>query len=87
MLDELLKKPNGARFYRADLHNHTPRDPAFHCLDMPIETEEQKRAFAREYVRFARLNQDLDIIGVTEHNHFLQWKLLLDHLSGSHGAG
>ncbi len=71
MLDDLLKLPNGARFYRADLHNHTPRDPAFHCDGMNVDTEEQKRAFAREYVRFARLVQGLDIIGITEHNDVL----------------
>ncbi len=68
MISDVLKLHNGARFYRADLHNHTPRDAAFHCGQMPIDTEEQKLAFAREYVRFARLTQHLDIIGITEHN-------------------
>lgn len=68
MLDDILKLPNGARFYRADLHNHTPRDTAFHCGGLSVDTDEQKQAFAREYVRFARLEQQLDIIGVTEHN-------------------
>ncbi len=68
MLDDILKLPNGARFYRADLHNHTPRDPAFHCGGLPVDTDEQRRSFAREYVRYARLEQQLDIIGVTEHN-------------------
>jgi hypothetical protein len=68
MLADILRLPNGARFYRADLHNHTPRDPAFHCGGLPVDTDEQKQAFAREYVRFARLEQQLDIIGVTEHN-------------------
>src|SRR3972149_2612430 len=72
MLDDLLKSPNGARFYRADLHNHTPHDAAFHCGGLNVDTEEQKRAFGREYVRFARLVQGLDIIGVTEHND-VEW--------------
>lgn len=68
MISDVFKLSNGARFYRADLHNHTPRDAAFHCGQMPVDTEEQKLAFACEYVRFARLDQNLDIIGITEHN-------------------
>lgn len=71
MLDDILRLPNGARFYRADLHNHTPRDSAFHCGTLAVDTEEQKQAFARAYVRFARMDQNLDIIGVTEHNDVL----------------
>ena len=27
MLDEILSLPNGARYYKADLHVHTPHDP------------------------------------------------------------
>jgi len=38
MLDDLLKSPNGARFYRADLHNHTPHDAAFHCGGLNVDT-------------------------------------------------
>ena len=68
LLDQLLQLPTGARFYRADLHNHTPADRAFHCGDHNVSTEEQKRSFARTYVRFARESRGLDIIGVTDHN-------------------
>ncbi len=68
MLDDILRLSNGARFYRADLHNHTPRDLAFHCGTLKVDTGQQKQAFARAYVRFARMDQNLDIIGVTEHN-------------------
>ena len=52
MLDEILALPNGARFYKCDLHTHTPFDSRFHCAGWPVETEEQKRAFARELVRY-----------------------------------
>ncbi len=68
LLDHLLQLPSGARFYRADLHNHTPADSAFHCDGYSIDTEDQKRAFARAYVRFARETQGLEIIGITDHN-------------------
>ena len=68
LLDQILTLSNGARFYRADLHNHTPADPGFHCLDHNLSTEEEKKAFAREYVRFAHETQGLDIIGITDHN-------------------
>jgi len=68
MLDEILTLPNGARFYRCDLHTHTPADKRFNCEGWPIRTEEEKRAFARELVRYAREVRGLDILGVTEHN-------------------
>ncbi len=68
MLDAIRRLPNGARFYRADLHNHTPADPGFHCLDFNLTTEEEKRTLARAYVRFAREEKKLDILGVTDHN-------------------
>lgn len=68
MLDRIVQLPNGAHFYRADLHNHTPADPAFHCGGWPVNTEEHKRTFAREYVRFAKEEQHLDIMAITDHN-------------------
>ena len=68
MLNDILHLPNGARFYRADLHNHTPADPAFHCGRYNIHDDEAKRVLAREYIRFAREEQRLDIIGITDHN-------------------
>jgi hypothetical protein len=63
---ELEKRPVGAKFYRVDLHNHTPADQHFNCGNFPVETAEQKIAFAREYVRFA--SEKIDIIGITDHN-------------------
>ena len=68
MLNDILRLPNGARFYRADLHNHTPADPAFHCGRYNIHDDEAKRMLAREYIRFAREVQGLDILGITDHN-------------------
>ncbi len=68
LLTQVLSVPNGARFYRADLHNHTPFDAGFHCAGFAVDTEEQKRAYACEYVRHLRETQQLEIVGITEHN-------------------
>ncbi|MDJ0753251.1 MAG: AAA family ATPase [Ardenticatenaceae bacterium] len=68
LLEQILTLSNGARFYRADLHNHTPADPGFHCLDFNLTTEDERRALAEAYVRYAREEQELDIIGITDHN-------------------
>lgn len=79
LLSSILALPNGARFYRVDLHNHTPFDSAFasQCDDFETLRDDERRAFARRYATFARygveIRQDaskprLDIIGVTEHN-------------------
>ncbi len=75
-LKNLLSQPNGAKFYRLDLHNHTPADASFHCRDFSIITQDEKEAFAREYVRFAKEDQGLDIIGITDHND-VDWVDLL----------
>ncbi|MBN2002872.1 MAG: AAA family ATPase [Anaerolineae bacterium] len=68
LLQQVLALPNGARFYRADLHNHTPMDNAFHCGHCAVETEEQKLEFARAYVHFLKETQGIEIVGITEHN-------------------
>ena len=79
ILTATLALPNGARFYRVDLHNHTPVDPAFapQVGDFEALADEERRAFARRYVTFARygvesnpdaLEPRLDVIGITEHN-------------------
>ncbi len=68
MLDEILGMPSGARFYKCDLHMHTPADRRFNCEGWSIQTDEEKRAFARELVRCARQDRGLDILAVTEHN-------------------
>lgn len=75
-LEQIQKLSNGARFYRIDLHNHTPADGSFHCKDFSLITDEEKLAFAREYVRFAKEDQGLDIIGVTDHNDIVWTDLI-----------
>jgi hypothetical protein len=54
MLDQLLQLPNGAHFYRADLHNHTPADPAFHCGGWPVENilEGGREAFKMRLTKY-----------------------------------
>lgn len=68
LLSGVLDLPNGARFYRVDLHNHTPFDKHFQCGGYPIDTDEQKCAFAECYVGFLKEEQGIDIVGITEHN-------------------
>jgi hypothetical protein len=68
MLDQILSLPDGARFYKCDLHTHTPVDGRFNCEGWPVRTEDEKRAFARELVRHARHVRGLDILAITEHN-------------------
>ncbi|MFT5195351.1 MAG: putative metal-dependent phosphoesterase TrpH [Cellvibrionaceae bacterium] len=75
-LTQIQKLSNGARFYRIDLHNHTPADRSFHCRNFSLITEQEKETFAREYVRFAKEEQGLDIIGVTDHNT-IEWTGLI----------
>ncbi|MCP4427283.1 MAG: hypothetical protein GY803_22570 [Chloroflexi bacterium] len=69
MLKKILDLPNGARFYKCDLHTHTPFDKRFKGGKWHFETEEQKHAFAQELVRYAREDRELNILGVTEHNN------------------
>lgn len=68
MLNKILSLPNGAHFYRVDLHNHTPADPGFHCGKYNLNNPEECRELAREYVRFAHEVQKIDILGITDHN-------------------
>lgn len=68
---DMEKRPAGAKFYRLDLHNHTPADPHFNPGNLPIETEQQKTAFAQKYIRFA-LDKKIEIIGITDHNS-VEW--------------
>jgi hypothetical protein len=68
ILDKILNLPNGARFYKCDLHTHTPADSRFNCEGWSIQTKEEKRAFACELVHYAHQVRGLDILGVTDHN-------------------
>jgi hypothetical protein len=40
-LTAILALPSGARFYRMDLHNHTPNDPVFNCGNPSVEALRQ----------------------------------------------
>ena len=68
ILDKILNLPNGARFYKCDLHTHTPADSRFNCEGWSIQTKEEKLAFACELVHYAHQVRGLDILGVTDHN-------------------
>ena len=41
--EQLMSLPNGARFYRVDLRNHTPADTCFHCSDFSLQSVEALR--------------------------------------------
>ena len=68
LLEKIMALPEGARFYRVDLHNHTPFDPHFNRQGLVVETGPQKAAFAEAYVRYLHQDQGIEIVGVTEHN-------------------
>ncbi len=65
---QVLKKSNGARFYWADLHIHTP---VWHGFRRPSGTnladESSKKEFAKKYIQQAK-EKDITILGITEHN-------------------
>ncbi len=67
-IDQITSLPNGARFYKCDLHTHTPADNSFNTGEYHVDTDEQKKVFARELVRYVRDVHKLDVLGVTEHN-------------------
>ncbi len=83
LLKIIQELPNGARFYNCDLHNHTPKDNNFNSGGFPIETEEQKQNFAREYIRFAIEEKNLDILGITEHNDTTWLPYLIEAAKGT----
>lgn len=79
---ELLSLSNGAIFYRADLHNHTPKDPEFHCDGFPLTTVTEKKSFANAYVQTA-IKNDVQILGISEHNDVSWIDYLRDAAKGS----
>lgn len=64
----IIEKPNGAKFYWADLHIHTPK---WHGFKLPkginLTDENSKRKFAKEYIKRAQ-ETCINLIGITEHN-------------------
>jgi len=67
-LNEITKRKNGANFYWADLHVHTP---FWHGFELPSgskkDDENWKKEFAKKYIEKAH-ERDVTILGITEHN-------------------
>lgn len=56
----------GSEWRKWDLHAHTPLDHEW--INRPqLNTEQQKQAFAKEYIDFAKA-QHLSVIGIVDHN-------------------
>ncbi len=68
MTKDVLKMSNGANFYLADLHVHTPRDKRFKGISgVDPFTNDGKKIVAEEYIKSAK-NNGIRILGITEHN-------------------
>ncbi len=66
---EILKKHNGAIFYCADLHIHTPK---WHRFSLPSGvSKNDKDKIARLYIEKAE-KEGIKILGITEHND-VEW--------------
>jgi hypothetical protein len=59
MLEEILALSNGARYYKADLHVHTPHDPERY--------ERKGQVTATEIIEGAKA-AEVEIIAITDHN-------------------
>jgi PHP family Zn ribbon phosphoesterase len=69
---KILQQPNGARFYKCDLHIHTPQDKRFKVpKDIDFNTDRGKKAFAHLFVTSA-IDKGIEIIAITEHNS-VEW--------------
>ena len=65
-MENILNKPNGANFLKADLHLHTPVDNRF-VGPRDFKNDEEKKVFVRSYLDKV-LEKGLRLIAVTEHN-------------------
>jgi len=68
-MEDLIKKENGANFFKADLHTHTPTDRHFTFKD--FNPKDRREKFAEIYVN-KMIEKGLQIIGITEHNS-VEW--------------
>ena len=68
-LNEILKMHNGAKFYRADLHIHTPKWQGFSLP--PGMNKNDKDHIAKLYIEKAK-KEDIKILAITEHND-VEW--------------
>ncbi|MEK6591366.1 MAG: TrlF family AAA-like ATPase [Nitrospinota bacterium] len=66
---EILEMHNGAKFYWADLHIHTPK---WHRFSLPSGVNKNdKDKIARFYIEKAK-KEGIEILGITEHND-VEW--------------
>lgn len=67
-MNEMIERPNGANFYKADLHLHTPFDKNFKDRNNWFNGgDREKREFVRLYLDKV-IEKELQIISITEHN-------------------
>ena len=70
-IEEILKKSNGANFYLADLHIHTPADKSKN-YDMSYKKKQlHDAAWCRQYARKiieAAYEKKIEVMGITDHN-------------------
>ena len=64
-VNEILKMHNGAKFYWADMHIHTPQWQGF-SLPSSMDRND-KDHIAKLYIEKAK-KEDIKILGITEHN-------------------
>jgi len=68
-LTEILEMNNGARFYGADFHIHTPK---WHQFKLPSGVNRSnKKEIAKLYIEEAK-RKEITILGITEHND-VEW--------------
>jgi ABC-type cobalamin/Fe3+-siderophores transport system ATPase subunit len=80
-INEILKMHNGAKFYWADLHIHTPK---WHRFSLPSRmSRDDKNEISKRYIEKA-IKDDIKILGITEHND-VEW---IDHIrKAAEGTG
>lgn len=77
-MNEILKKKNGANFYKVDLHLHTPADFQFQRVEN-VNSNEKRKAFVKKYLNIV-LQKELGIIAITDHNN-ISWLLFFQELN------
>ena len=67
-MNKVIERPNGANFYRADIHLHTPFDKNFKDRNNWANGyKEAKKEFVRSYLNKV-IKKGIQIIAITEHN-------------------
>lgn len=70
-IEEILKKPNGANFHLADLHNHTPADISKNYAMAGEQKQLHDENWCKQYTR--RIIEEaykkrIEVMGITDHN-------------------